>query len=359
MRQAFIHDRSWATVVVDAPIRHTTGASLPLVPGTMRRKADSREGGFTLVEVLLVLAVLGIVGSMFFAMLMDVTLVTGRESAKVVVTASARGAMEIATKTIRNELMQFNTVPGTPLGVNFDLDDPSGPLIRDAILFYVDQNQSAMLYPAGANSGPYNAGLDDRNGDGFADVVGIGLRAEDDNGDGVQDFVDLDGDGKPDDLDNDGNPDKLWELVLARFDKVADVGNAAFWKSALVLAHNVYIRRLNPAGPLQASNIDTFQFMAKSPSALLSDTNGDGVLDETEIGSLVTKDKTINDLQEIAAIDAVILSLHSVDLAQTLPRKVVVQENISSHIITPRAFALYRRNGIVGFADPADPKHIN
>lgn len=337
--------------------RAEESARVARVGASLRHRRPS-AGGFTIVEVIITLAILLIVTEAFFTALVQTGRVTERESRRSAMISTGRNGMELTTRILRSDMVQFNTVAGTPLGVNFDLDQ-GGPLVRDAVLFYVDENHSAMLYVSGDTSKPFNAGMDDKNGDGFADLLGLGLLRQDENGDGVQDFIDVNSDGAPDDIDGDGLPDPLWHLVLARFDKVADVGNPALWQAGRVVARNLYVRPLNPANPLTASNIDTFRFMAKSPTALLSDTNGDGVLDETELGNLESADGVINTAGEVARVDALILTLHIADPLFYAGHRNVVRGDLSTEIITPRALALYRRNGIVGLADATDPKNIN
>ena len=334
--------------------RHLIGVA---ASGVRHRRP--KVGGFSLVEVIITMGILLLVMEAFFTTFVQTGRVTERESNRSAMISTARNGMEQVTRIVRSDMVQFNAVAGTPLGVNFDLDLGGGPLVRDAVLFYIDQNHTAMLYASGDAAQPFNAGLDDANGDGFADVLGIGLVRQDENADGVQDFIDVNSDAVSDDIDGDGVPDPLWHLVVVRFDKVADVTNPALWEAGRVLARNLYVRRLNPANPLAASNIDTFQFMAKSPTALLSDTNGDGILDERELGSLESADNVINTAGEVARVDALILTLHIADPLFYGGHRNVVREDLSTEIITPRALALYRRNGIVGLADPTDPKNIN
>ncbi len=330
---------------------------LPRLEASLRRGRPS-DGGFSLVEVLITLGILLLVGDIFFTVLVQTGRVTERESNRSAMISTARNGMEQATRILRSEMVQFNTVPGTPLGINFDLDQ-GGPLVRDGVLFYIDQNHSALLYVSGDTGQPFNAGMDDLNGDGFADLIGIGLVRQDENGDGVQDFIDVNNDGAPDDIDGDGVADPLWHLVSVRFDKVADVGNPGLWQAGRVLARNLYVRRLNPAGPPVGSNVDAIQFMAKNPTALLSDANGDGVLDENELGNVESADSIINTAAEVARVDAVIVTLHIADRLSYGGHRNLVRADLSTEIVSPRSLALYRRNGIVGLADPTDPKNIN
>ena len=324
----------------------------------MRQRIRSREGGFSLVEVLVTTGLLLFVSAMFLTIYPELIRITERESSRSVMISTIRSGLEIVTRSLRNEMVQFNVLAGTPLGVNLDLDVGGTPLVRDGLLFYVDRNGTALLYAADDTGQPVTAGLDDANADGNADVIGIGLTPQDDNRDGAQDFIDADGDGNPDDVDGDGVGDRLWHLTLVQFGRVNDVTDAALWRAGRVLSRNLYHRLLDPAGPLAGYNTDTFQFAAKSPSALLSDTNGDGVLDETEMGNIATADGIINAATEVSTLDEVEVTLHYADRVRFGGGTSLVREDLS-YGIRPRAIALYRRNRIIGLVDVTDPKHIN
>jgi hypothetical protein len=123
--------------------------------------------------------------------------------------SGGRNGVDYLSRILRSDFVQFNNQDGTPLGVNFDLDDGKDPVVRDGILFFVDENETALLYTKDEKAKPVTAGFDDSDGDGQADVVGIGMVIQDDDADGAQDFVDLDFDGKPDDLDYDGKGDLM------------------------------------------------------------------------------------------------------------------------------------------------------
>jgi hypothetical protein len=273
--------------------------------------------------------------------------------------------MERLALSLRNDLVQFNTVPGTPLGINFDLDDEGGnPLVRDGILYYFDSNHTAQFFKASANGEAQTTGLDDGNGDGFADVIGVGLVRQDLNRDGVQDFIDLNRDGQPDDLDGDGNPDPLWTLMMVHFNTIDDVTNVTLWRQSRVLTTNVYISRIDPAGPLSGDNIDTFEFSAHNPLAMLYDTaalggNVNSIVDEPELGRMATADGIINTDNEVASIDSITITLHVVEVTRFGNDWRVVRGDISSDLITPRALQLMKSNGIVGIPDPTLAANIN
>ena len=320
-----------------------------------RRNKLAGEKGFTLAETVISFSIIAVVTGVFVTAIIMLDRGTQRGISKSQVANSARSAMEGIARRLRNEMVQFNTVTGTSLGVNFDLDDGGDPLVRDAMLVYIDQNHTGEMYTADEEGKPVFAGLDDTDNDGNADVLGIGLLAQDDDADGNQDFIDADGDGNPDDLDGDGRQDKLWNLVSARFDKIADVSTASLWQAGEVMARNLFVRLDSPSDDLVAEKMDLFRFEAKSATALLSDSNNDGVLSETELGNVTSSNAMVDAMEEIALIDSVNVTLH---VATTGAQGSVVTMDLNTQI-TPRAIELFRINGIVGLADATDAGQID
>jgi type II secretory pathway pseudopilin PulG len=323
------------------------------------------QAGMSLIELTISMGILTALLGLVFQSFSDVTRNAARDSAQSYAVSRARGAMELVARSLRSDLVQFNTVAATPLGVNFDLNDPSGkPVVRDGILYYFDGNHTAQIYKQGSGGQPQTAGFDDANGDGKADVMGLGLVPQDLNGNDVQDFIDLNRDGAPDDLDGDGNADPLWAVTMVHFNKLADVSNTTLWRQGRILTTDVYIRRLDPTKALTGPNIVTFQFSAHNPVAMLYDAGfgGDGndVVSETELGNMTTANGIIDAANEVASIDSITISLNVVELANDgLGKKIVLSGDISSDLITPRTLALSRRNGIVGIPNPAEAAHIN
>ena len=258
--------------------------------------------------------------------------------------------------------MHFNTVAGTPLGLNFDLD--GDVLVRDGLLYYFDSNSTAQIYSGGVNGEAQTAGFDDMDGDGFADVIGIGLVSQDLNSDGVQDFIDLDNDGQPDDLDGDGNLDPWWTMTFVVFDNIGEVNDSDLWNAGQVLATNLYIRRLDPTDALSGFNIDTFQFSAHASVPMLYDTaafggNGDGTVDETELGRMTTVDDIINTVDEVSSVDSITITLHVAEVAGLGSGRRLLLGDYSRSLITPRMLQLIRANGIVGVPDPTQAVNVN
>lgn len=325
-------------------VRRTQPDSGPL------RQTRAGEKGFTLIETVITFTIIAAVTGIFISAIIMLDRGTRRGIGKAQIANNARGAMEGIARLLRNEMVQFNTVAGTPMGVNFDLDDGGDPLVRDAMLVYIDQNHTGEMYTADETGKPVFAGLDDLDNDDKADVLGIGLLAQDDDGDGNQDFIDTDGDGNPDDLDGDGRQDKLWNLVSARFDNIGDVSTPSLWRAGKVLSRNLFVKLDNPSDALVAAKIDTFRYQAKSAIALLSDGNADGVLDEAELGNIFSANGVVDHANEIALIDSVNVTLHVVTVGA---RGSILTLDVNTQI-TPRAIELFRINGIIGLADATD-----
>ncbi len=313
------------------------------------------QEGFSLIEQLFTFPILVILSTTLIFVMIMLSRGTQYAITKSQLTNTARNGMELVSQRLRDEMVQFNTVAGTPLGVNFDLDESGDPVVRDALLVYIDQDHTGLMYSDDGDGNPVFAGLDDFDDDGFADVLGIGLLAQDDDGDGEQDFIDVDGDGAADDVDQDGRADKLWQLVAVRFDNMADVSTVSLWQGGRMLARNLYVKLYDPNGSLSAENIDTFSYLAKGTTALLSDSNDDGILSEVELGNLVTANAIIDDAVEVGVIDSVAITIHIVG---TGARGSILTHDLSTQI-TPRAIELFRINGIVGLADASDATQID
>jgi hypothetical protein len=330
---------------------------------TAGRLADA-ESGLSLLELMIVMGVLSVVMALSLQALGALMKVTVRDSTQADLISAGRGAVERLVLLLRNDFVQFNTRAGTPLGVNFDLDDGSGPVVRDGILFYVDSNHNAEIFSGAVSGQPQSAGFDDADLDGQPDLIGLGLVPQDINQDGVQDFIDIDNNGQPDDVDRDGQADRLWMLVQVRFNNVAAVSNPALWRAGSILATNVFTVRRAAAGGQTASNIRTFQFSANNPLAQAYDTaawggNANGLVEESEIGNIQTADGIINTATEVASIDSISVTLNLARIArQGSGRTSVEISAIDSDRITPRTLMLIKRNGLVGLPDPTAAQNI-
>ncbi|UCF38425.1 MAG: hypothetical protein JSU96_06160, partial [Acidobacteriota bacterium] len=158
--------------------------------------------------------------------------------------------------------------------------------------------------------------------------------------------------------DFDKKGDLLWRLVLARFPNIISVQVREYWESGQTLASNVFVKYTTSSPQLKAENIDTFSYFSRDPAALTADKNGDGIVDETELGSLASGGGVIDSVTEVAAIDGIIMNLHIVATRKNQRDTLYPTEDITSYI-RPRAIALFRQNGIIGLADANEAKHVN
>ena len=122
-----------------------------------------------------------------------------------------------------------------------------------------------------------------------------------------------------------------------------------------MLSRNLFVKLNVSTDPLDAEKIDTFQYEAKSAIALLDDGNADGVLDESELGSVASANGMVDHPTEIALIDSVDVTLHVVTRGAA---GTILTLTVNSQI-TPRAIELFRVNGIVGLADATDASQID
>jgi pilin/secretion family protein with methylation motif len=303
------------------------------------RLQNKNSTGFSLIEFIVAIGIMTIVVGLAFSALIQLFSVHSRTSGISHATSVARNGVDAVVASLRNDFVQFNTVPSTPLGVNFDLDDAHGPLVRDGILYYVDTNHTAQIYSSSALNRPMSAGMDDLDGDGHADVIGLGLVRQNTIDSNVQDSIDVN-----------GKQELLWTLRLVKFDNIGEVSTASRWLQGIFLAHDLYIRKIDSSGPLAGYNIDLFRFSGTGPTS--------GRLGENEIGNW-NGDGIINTASEVAATDGVVITLHVAEMVQLPTGRSVVTRDISSDLINPRMLWLYRQNGIVGLPDPTNPANIN
>jgi hypothetical protein len=91
---------------------------------------------------------------------------------------------------------------------------------------------------------------------------------------------------------------------------------------------------------------------------MAADKDGDGIVEEDEIGSLDSGGGKIDTETEMAAIDGVIITLHVAAIRKPQRDNVQIVDDVKSQIV-PRAIGLFRQNGIIGLADPTDDTNIN
>lgn len=344
-----------ATGVAAPPNRHVCG------PAGSPAGADA---GYSIIELVIVLGVMAVVMALSMQAFTSLAQVVTRDTSRSYLTSTARGSVDRVTLLLRNDFVQFNTVTGTPLGVNFDLDETSGALVRDGLLFYVDANHNAQIFPGSVAGQPQSAGLDDVDGDGRADVIGLALVRQDLDRNGVQDIIDANADGLADDVDGDGNGDPLWTLTRVRFNNISAVSTTALWRAGDVLATNAYVVRRVASGPLTGSNIRAFQYSASNSLSQVYDTaasggNDNGLVEEPEIGNMGTADGVINTATEVASIDSIAISLPFVQVARQGGARTTLEfATIDSDRISPRLLVLIKRNGMVGLPNPALSSNI-
>ena len=324
-------------------------------PGTESGRSDA--SGFSLIDMLLTLILMGLVTGIFMASLFAALSGVERESNRAVNTSKGRSGMEMLTQILRNDVVQINVASGTSLGVNFDLNEDDAPGLRDGVLFYIDEDGSGRLTESEEAGAIEFAGLDDTNGDGQADLIGIALLPQYLNG--VRSIVDIDKDGQADDIDGDGNADPLWQMVMRRFENIGQTSDLSRWKAGLILVRDLYPKKIDPEGELTGANIDTIQYRARNSDAMASDTDSNGLVEEHELGSIASKDGIINSAVEVASIDTIRFRLHVAQVTEGLQaQKTVLTRDLSTEV-APRPLMLLRRNGIVGSLDAKSVLHID
>ena len=313
--------------------------------------------GFSLLDMLMTLILMGLVTGIFMASLFSALSGVERESNRAVNTSKGRSGMEMVTQILRNDVVQINVAAGTSLGVNFDLNENEEPGLRDGVLFYVDEDGSGRLTESEEAGAVEFAGLDDTNGDGQADLIGIALLPQYLNE--VRSIIDIDKDGQADDIDGDGNADPLWQLVMRRFENIGQTSDLSRWKAGLILVRDLYLKKIDPEGELTGPNIDTIQYRARNSDAIVSDANSNGSVEEHELGSISSKDGIINSAVEVASIDTIRFKLHVAQVTEGLQGKKMVMTRDLTTEVAPRPLLLLRRNGIVGSLDAKSVLNID
>ncbi len=321
-----------------------------------RQGIQGHSSGFSLIDMLMTLILMGVVTGIFMASLFSALSGVEREGNRALTTSKGRSGMEMVTQILRNDVVQINIASGTSFGVNFDLDENGSPGLRDGVLFYIDEDGSGRLTAEEAGALEF-AGLDDLDADGKADIVGIALLPQYLNE--VRSIVDTDKDGKADDIDSDGTADPLWQLVMRRFENIDQVTDLSKWKAGLILVRDLYLKKIDPDGDLTGPNIDTIQYRARNSDAIVADANSDGVVDGNELGNISSKDGIINAAIEVASIDSIRFRLHVAQVTEGLQdQKRVLTRNLTTEV-APRPLMLLRRNGIVGSLDATSALNID
>lgn len=329
--------------------------------GGVGQAGNNRENGFTVLELVIAMVFLILIGGALAALGRFTAVAINQGSAKSQAINAARYGIDTLARETRNSLVAINTLPNTPLGVNFDLNDPlSGqPLVRDAIIFYFDGNGSARLIDLNGDGLIDNLGLDDGNGDGQPDLIGIGLVPQEVFGNGAQDFIDTDFNKQSNDLNGDGaidDADKLWRLVQLRFDSVAQITDTARWRSAQTIARNIFLRKRDGTKPLTSDNITTIQFASTGEGAISYDSDKNGWLSESEIGNSENGNAKIDTASEVKRIGAILINL---DIAVDFDSGRRMAATSISCVIKPRAFEINATNLITRLPDLVTAANIN
>ena len=233
-----------------------------------RRKAGT--GGFTFVEVLTAMFVAALVAIMFFAMLRTWGAIDSRVGVQADLNLEGKLAFERILRSIRQEMVGIH-----------------------AVSYQSGDFQNALII------------LADTDHDGEADLLkGWGVRPLDENGDGEQDQVDVDGD---DVVETD-----LWELVAVTSASADLVGDA--W-NVEVLCRNLAVPWLTAEG---VHLYRPFEFFGSDPSLDVGldgeDLTGDagehdGYVSEAELGNFVTQNGVIDAPGEVEKISTIGIGL--------------------------------------------------
>jgi hypothetical protein len=286
-----------------------------------------------------------------------VTSAAKQQNLKADVVNQARSSLERVATLVRISLVSINSVTGTSMGTNLDLNDvESVPVLRDGFLFYFDANRTGSFVDLNGDDVVDNGGFDDGDGDGNADLYGLGLVAQDQNFDGIQDFIDTNNDGAADDVNGDGEADRLWRFVLVRFNNVTSVTNTALWRSGATLASNVVPAKQSSGSGSTGANFDTMQYSATGYVTGIYDSNADGILDETEIGNAESANGLIDTANEIRLINTITITVHVIRY-DTVQKQLLRSDQTAR--LAPRVFYLMRTNNAIYQADPTNAAHIN
>ncbi len=281
--------------------------------GKCRRQLVA-EGGVTLIELLIAMAIFGAVLAMVFSFLSVARLASSRDEAITELDGLGEQVSQRVVMDLRSNLksVEWVNISVTKMG------DPY-PTVVDGWIFRTVSNE----------------------------VVGYGLRPSDRDHDGKQDFIDVDKDGKADDANQDGKPDLLYRLVRVRFPalavaadepipqtyKTANFQNPSVWANSniLIAEHLVpNVQVITITSPAQSfTNYNVFEFqglpeydaVAGHPrydvgldgvwdAANPDPGQGDGRVEEGELGNIQNGNLWIDHIQEVTRIRSIRLNLH-------------------------------------------------
>jgi hypothetical protein len=320
----------------------------------------------TMVAMTLFLVVTGIITAAYFSghrvFQQDSLRIQQNDAARLAVWEMVKDLRDSAAVIHTNDLDHNGVTDSSPLGVNFKLNNTDGsPLVRDALLVYTDSTQGTIYYD-GDGVGKPGSGypdfvhFDDADGDGHADVLGVGLVAQDDNRDGQQDFIDANEDGTADDVVKgpsgvtDGRPDMLWKLVVVHFGNIGQVTQQNLWKNGKVVAKNIVPFITNAGTSTESYDtisyngccVDSYDYGMDGVFATSDTGENDGVVEEYEIACADpagASTQMIDTANEIMLIGGIKFNLR---LASVVERR-RVDVNYVKTMVAPRGIAIVHR----------------
>jgi type II secretory pathway pseudopilin PulG len=317
---------------------------------------SDRSRGASLVELLVALLLLSILASGLTTLFVGMNGTFAQETTRQVASGEARLALETTVRRLREGAVRV-------VRVNLSLDDAAGrPLLRDGLVLWTDSEHRTVYVDRDPATSPGHGlpdqvGWDDRDGDGLADVLVLGLQPQDADRDGQQDVftgsLGAFADGRPDRVVlGDGTVvegNRKWLLVLARFGSLAAALDPTRWREPQVLARNVVPRLSVVAGVLQ---LETIEVEGRHPESydyghdgdwdLIDAGQEDGVVDEVEIARAANDNQLLDSQDELDLIATIRVRLTTGELLRG--RRLALTRSVTA--VSPRAFEIVDRMGL-------------
>ena len=301
-----------------------------------------RERGYSMVELMVAFMLLVLVGSVAGKLIFSGYRVYFQESTRQVSNGQARLALDTAVRRLRDNAARVARV-------NLSLNDAGGKAaVRDGFLVWSDSQHRTVYRDAGGDGFPDQVGWDDADGDGHTDLIGFALVPQDDDHNGVQDFVDADNNKVADNIVKvggvtDSSADLRFDLVFATFGSLAKALDYREWADARVLAKDVVpqistVNNVTQYDTIQVQGVhpDNYDYGHDADWDVVDAGDGDGIVDEIEIGQAESLDQLIDTQAEYDIIGSV---RFSVTAAKVFERK-RLDMGTSVSLVTPRAFAI-------------------